>query len=32
MYHVKILLDDVNAKLRGEIFKLVVGEKEISQN
>jgi len=28
MYHIKILLDDVTANLRGEIFKLVVGKKE----
>ena len=27
MYHIKILLDDVNAKFRSEIFKLVVGNK-----
>jgi hypothetical protein len=27
MYHIKILLDDVTAKLRREIFKLVVGNK-----
>jgi hypothetical protein len=27
MYHIKILLDDVNAKLRREIFKPVVGNK-----
>jgi hypothetical protein len=27
MYHIKILLDDVNAKLRREIFKLVGGNK-----
>jgi hypothetical protein len=28
MYRIKILLDDINAKLRREIFKLVVGNKE----
>ena len=27
IYHIKILLDDVNEKLRIEIFKLVVGNK-----